>query len=66
MTEKEVLLLTKKNARILSIGDGTYVMYTWDPETAHRGKDTFDNYEAASKEAAKFMGFQQDDSESVQ
>jgi hypothetical protein len=57
--ERDILLLNKKNARIIAADDNTFVLYTWDPETSHKGKDVFDEYSKAQEAAAKFMGFMQ-------
>lgn len=49
--------LAKKNARIIAVGDGTYVMYTWDPSISKRDKLAFVNYTEAQTYAKKFMGY---------
>ena len=51
------LIVAKKNARILMLGDNRFVLYTWDPVTTARNKYTFDDYESAQAKAAEFMGF---------
>jgi hypothetical protein len=56
--EQDILLLNKKNARIIAIGDDTFVLYTWDPLTRSKNKYVFDDYQLAHKQAAKFMGFE--------
>lgn len=58
-SERDILLLNKKNARIIAVDDDTFVLYTWDPETTHKGKEVFQDYALAQEAAAKFMGFQQ-------
>jgi hypothetical protein len=57
--ERDILLLNKKNARIIAADDNTFVLYTWDPETTHKGKEVFNEYALAQDAAAKFMGFLQ-------
>lgn len=63
MSEK--IFLTKKNARIVRIEDGTFVIYTYDPETNTREKFTFDNYEAAQAKGREFMEFKPNDNQHV-
>lgn len=55
--ERDILLLNKKNARIIAADNNTFILYTWDPETTHKGKQVFDDYTKAQAAAAEFMGF---------
>lgn len=53
--EREVLLLTKKNARIVMLEDNSVVLYTYDPVTAQRVKQKFETYALAQEAAWEFM-----------
>lgn len=53
--DREVILLTKKNARIVMLEDNSCVLYTYDPVTAQRNKQKFDTYAQAQTAAWEFM-----------
>lgn len=55
MSEREVLLLTKKNARIVMLEDNSCVLYTYSPYTGQKNKQSFQTYEQAQNAAWEFM-----------